>query len=272
MIDELDVEDNAAARLELSRPWRGDRGQIRPEVQWAGDGVVLVTVFLPVSELAAEAAALAIARQMGLSDPQVVHKSVAHPAEGTLCEVKGRLEVSVDPSSLVLPQRVEELGEEEVRSFVAGRGGLRVVAATVGEDEHSVGMREIIDIKHGGLERFGVECHYLGTSVPVNKVLDAAVELDVDAVLISTIITHAGVHRLNMRRLADLARERGVRDRFLLIGGGTQVTDEEAKDCGLDAGFGRGARGIDVASFLVRRMRQREVGRDPRSPARGQGP
>ena len=27
-----------------------------------------------------------------------------------------------------------------------------VVAGTVGQDEHSVGMREIIDIKHGGIE------------------------------------------------------------------------------------------------------------------------
>jgi D-ornithine 4,5-aminomutase subunit beta len=118
-------------------------------------------------------------------------------------------------------------------------------------------MREIIDLKHGGLEKFGISCHYLGTSVPVSKVLDAAVELDVDAVLISTIITHAEVHRYNMRRLAGLATERGVRDRFLLIGGGTQVTNEEALACGLDAGFGRGTKGLEVASFLVRRLRER---------------
>ena len=31
----------------------------------------------------------------------------------------------------------------------------------MGEDEHSVGLREIIDIKHGGIERFGIEVHYL---------------------------------------------------------------------------------------------------------------
>ena len=43
---------------------------------------------------------------------------------------------------------------------------MRVVAGTVGNDEHSVGLREIIDIKHGGIEKYGVEVHYLGTSVP----------------------------------------------------------------------------------------------------------
>ena len=47
-------------------------------------------------------------------------------------------------------------------------------AATVGQDEHSVGMLEIIDIKHGGLEKWGFHAEYLGTSVPVEKVLDAA--------------------------------------------------------------------------------------------------
>jgi D-ornithine 4,5-aminomutase subunit beta len=29
-----------------------------------------------------------------------------------------------------------------------------------------------------------------------------------------------------------------------------------ARECGLDAGFGRGTTGQDVASFLVRRMRE----------------
>jgi D-ornithine 4,5-aminomutase subunit beta len=77
------------------------------------------------------------------------------------------------------------------------------------------------------------------------------------AVLISTIITHAEVHRDMMRKLADLAEEKGVRDRLLLIAGGTQVTDEIARDSGMDAGFGRKTKGIHVASFIVREMRAR---------------
>jgi D-ornithine 4,5-aminomutase subunit beta len=36
------------------------------------------------------------------------------------------------------------------------------------------------------------------------------------------------------------------------------VTDELARSCGMDAGFGRGATGQDVASFLVRRLRDTE--------------
>ena len=40
-------------------------------------------------------------------------------------------------------------------------------------------------------------------------------------------------------------------DAGLLIAGGTQVTDESARACGMDAGFGRGTKGRDVASFIV---------------------
>ena len=57
------------------------------------------------------------------------------------------------------------------------------------------------------------------------------------------------------RQLHDLATERGIRDDLVLIGGGTQVTDAMARACGLDAGFGRGATGQDVASFVVRALR-----------------
>ena len=75
--------------------------------------------------------------------------------------------------------------------------------------------------------------------------------------LISTIITHGEIHRINMQKLADLAEEKGVRGRILLIAGGPQVTDELAKSWGMDAGFGRGTKGISVASFVVETMRER---------------
>jgi D-ornithine 4,5-aminomutase subunit beta len=78
-------------------------------------------------------------------------------------------------------------------------------------------------------------------------------------VLISTIVTHARVHEEVMRRLDALARQRGLRERLVLVAGGTQVTGELARACGMDAGFGRGTTGRDVASFLVRTWRERET-------------
>ncbi len=253
--DELDPEDNVNVRLAATAEQR-KHGLITPEVEWAGDGIVAVTMFLPASERVAEAAALEIGRSMNLKDCEVIHKQVMHPAEGTLLEIKGRLEVAIDPRTLVIPEVPEMLTDEEIREFVHEHD-LRLVAATVGQDEHSVGMREIIDIKHGGLEKWGFGVTYLGTSVPIEKVLDAAIEHAATAVLISTIITHGDMHRDNMEKLADLAAEKGVRDKLLLISGGTQVTDELACGWGMDAGFGRRTKGIDVASFIVKTLRER---------------
>ena len=253
-IDELDEQDNVARRLEATAEHRA-RGLVRPEVEWYADGYVTVTMFLPLEAGKAGYAAVEIARRLGLEGAEVIHLFPLHPSEGTLVEVKGRVPFDVDPAALEIPPVEETLGEEEIRREVA-RAGLKVVAATIGEDEHSVGMREIIDIKHGGLEKYGVECYYLGTSVPVEKVVDAALETGSRAILVSTIITHADVHLKNMRRLHELCLERGVRDRLILVAGGTQVNDREAREAGMDAGFGRGTRGLQVASFLARRLRE----------------
>ena len=255
-IDELDDTDNVHNRLETPLA-ENAAGMVRPEVQWAGDGVVCVTLFVPEEPRIAEAAALEMVRKMGLAEPEVISRRLIHPAEGSLFEIKGVLDYAVDKNKLVISEEEAVMPDDEIEAFVRPRD-IHVVAATVGEDEHSVGMREIIDIKHGGLEKYAFHCHYLGTSVPISKVLDAVQETGAKAALISTIISHNDIHRVNMRRLHDLAVERGIRDDIILIAGGTQVSDAMAVECGMDAGFGRGTTGGHVASFIVGKMTGRE--------------
>ncbi|WP_350343851.1 D-ornithine 4,5-aminomutase subunit OraE [Proteinivorax tanatarense] len=253
-IDELDEEDNAQVRIDAKKEHR-QKELLSPEVEWYADGYVSMNLFLPTSERVAEYAAMEMAKNMGLTDVEAIHKQAMHPSEGTLVEIKGRLDVAIDPDQLNIPEQIPTLSEDEIREDIKNKP-MKVVAATVGEDEHSVGMREVIDIKHGGIEGFGIEVHYLGTSVPVSKCVDAAVEIGADAILISTIITHADIHRINMSRLDQLCKEKGVRDKLMLAAGGTQVTNDIAVEEGLDAGFGRGTNGTDVASFLVKRRRE----------------
>ncbi|MBS3811044.1 MAG: cobalamin-dependent protein [Halanaerobiales bacterium] len=252
-IDELDPEDNVEKRLEKTEDFR-ENDMVKPEVQWLGDGWVNITMFIPESEAVAEYASIEIAKKMNLNDPEVIHKEVMQPAEGTVCEVKGWVDFSIDKNKLEIPEKEEALPYDEIRGFV-DENSLSVVAATVGKDEHSVGMREIIDIKHGGIERFGIKVTYLGTSVPISKVVDAAIETNADAILISTIISHNEVHRTNMKKLNDLCVEKGIRDDLILIAGGTQVNNEMAVKAGLDAGYGRGTHGDDVATFVVKSLR-----------------
>lgn len=251
-IDELDELDNVHRRLATPLAEQA-AGLLRPEVAWAGDGVVCVTLCVPAEPRVAEAAALTMAAKMGLQHPEVISRRLLHPAEGSLFEIKGIFPDAIHTDELVLPQEAERLPEAEIEAYVRAQP-IHIVAATVGEDEHSVGMREILDIKHGGIEKYGFHCHYLGTSVPISKVLDAAAETGARAVLISTIITHHDVHRIAMQRLHDLAVERGLRAQLLLIAGGTQVSHDLATACGMDAGFGRGTTGHQVAAFVVQKM------------------
>ncbi len=253
-IDELDENDNVYLRLEETKELR-NTSKIKPEMEWLGDGIVLMTMFLPAEERVAEFAALEIGRRLGLEDVEVIHKEIMQEAEGTRIELKGRVGFTIDIDELIIPPKPEILTEDEIREDIE-QNPMKVVAATVGEDEHSVGLREIIDIKHGGVEKYGIECHYLGTSVPVEKLVDAAIEIDADAILASTIISHDDIHYKNMKKLHELCIEKGIRDDIILASGGTQVSNELAIENGMDAGFGRGSNGDQVATFLVKKRRE----------------
>ena len=254
-IDELDPIDNVNTRLAETVKYRRE-GILKPEMEWTADGVVMVNLFLPVDKRTASVAALEFARKMNLEDPEIINTEVMQDAEGVRIELKGKLPFELKIDSLIIPPEPEILSDDEIRADISAYP-LKVVCGTVGEDEHSVGLREIIDIKHGGIERFGIEVHYLGTSVPVEKLVDAAIELKAEAVLASTIISHDDIHYKNMRRIHQLAIEKGVRDKLILVAVGTQVVPDLAVQSGMDAGFGRGAHGIDVATFLIKRRREK---------------
>lgn len=252
-IDELDESDNVNLRISQQLLDK-EKGLISPEVEWWGDGWVQLDMTIPDDPDHSEAAALEIAKRMGFTDASVISKTVLHPVEGTYLELKARVPFKIERDSLRLPEKPDLLSEEEITSFVKDHP-MRVVAGTVGNDEHSVGIREILDIKHGGIEKFGFKYTYLGTSVSPEKFIDAAVETGAEAILVSTIITHNEVHVSNMKKIAQLAVEKGVRDKVIIISGGTQITNDLAVACGMDAGFGRGTKGIHVASFLVKKKR-----------------
>jgi D-ornithine 4,5-aminomutase subunit beta len=220
-------------------------------MEWMADGTVLVNLMFPTNIKVAEAAALQAAKQMNLQDAEIIHKEVLHGAEGTRIELKGKLNIDIDVKKLVIPPEPDILSDEEIYEAIA-QNPMTVVCGTIGQDEHSVGLREIIDIKHGGIEKYGIKVHYLGTSVPTEKLINAAIELNASAILASVIISHDDIHYKNIQNIDRLAREMGVRHKLTFIAGGTQITPETAKLHGADAGFGRGTKGNHVAGFLVK--------------------
>ena len=254
-IDELDPEDNVNQRL-ASKEKYINSNIIKPEVEWLADGTVVLDVTLPTSVKYAEAAGLKIAENMNLLEAEVIHKEILHMAEATRIQIKGKVDFDIKLDELELPEEPDLLTDQEIKDFIKDHP-MKIVAGTVGEDEHSVGLREIIDIKHGGIEKYGIECIYLGTSVPITKLVDAAIEADADAILMSTIISHDEVHYKNMKKTHEYAIEKGIRDKILILAGGTQVTPDIARKQGVDQGFTRGTKGIHVASFLVKNIKEK---------------
>jgi D-ornithine 4,5-aminomutase subunit beta len=255
-IDELDETDNVNLRMaEVAEFTQPGAGKLRPEMEWLADGTVLVTLFFPTGRKVAEAAALEFGRRMNLTDVEVINREVGHPVEGTRIEIKGKVPFSVDIDSLVIPEDPIVLDDDALRAAIEEKP-MRVVCGTVGQDEHSVGLREIIDIKHGGIEKYGIEVHYLGTSVPPEKLVNAAIEMNADALLASTVISHDDTHYKNISRIHQIATEMGVRDRLIFVAGGTQVAPDLARQAGADEGFGRGTHGNHVATFLVQRRQE----------------
>lgn len=254
-IDELDETDNVSVRMNANKESE-EKGMLKPEVEWKNDGLIQIDMTIPDNPDVAEAAALEICNRMGLEEATVLSKTVLHPAEGSYIELKAKVPFFVDRNTLKIPEKPEILSAEEITKYTHEHP-IHVVAGTIGNDEHSVGMREILDIKHGGIEKFGLSYTYLGTSVPIEKLIDAAIETGADAILSSMIITHNDVHLKGMKQIDQLCQEKGIRDKVILVSGGTQITNEIAVDCGMDAGFGRGTHGIDVASFLVKSLKEK---------------
>lgn len=255
-IDELDETDNVHVRLEENKKYRNSN-LIKPEVEWLADGIVAVDLTFPTSKNIAQAAGLELGKRMNLEDVEIIHTEVLHPVEGTRIQFKGRVPFDINIDELEIPEEPEAMSEEEITDYVYNNP-IKVVAGTIGEDEHSVGLREIIDIKHGGIEKYGILYEFLGTSVPIEKMVDAAIELNAQAILISTIISHDDIHYRNIKKLVDYATEKGVRDKLVIVAGGTQVTPEVAVKNGVDAAFGRGTKGIHVATAIVKALEEKK--------------
>lgn len=254
-IDELDEEDNVYNRMKEGEEFRNST-KIKPEMEWLADGTVVLEVFLPIDKRTADFAALEIAKKMNMKEPEVIHSEMLHPSEGTRVQVKGKVDIAVDLTTLNIPEEPKVLSDEKLWEAIE-KNPVKVVAATVGQDEHSVGLREVIDIKHGGIEKWGIDVEYLGTSCPVEKLVDAAIETNAEVILASTIISHDDIHYKNMKKIHELCIEKGIRDKVLILCGGTQVSHEQAVKAGVDAGFGRGARGKHVATFIVMNRKER---------------
>jgi beta-lysine 5,6-aminomutase beta subunit len=240
---------------------------IRPYGDTENDGKVQLSFSLPL-ELGAlgEEAAKKIALQMGIHDPAVVHAEALSDSFSFYI-VYGRSEHQVDISSLhVVEAGHHVMTKEEVEAYIESHfiEPLVFVGASTGTDAHTVGIDAIMNMKgyngNYGLERYkGIKAYNLGGQVDNEVLLQKAIELKADVILISQTVTQKDVHIENLTQFIELLEAENKRQDFIVIIGGPRIHHGLAKELGYDAGFGPKKYAFDVASFAVERLYSRGV-------------
>jgi len=242
-----------------------DYRNVLPYGDTLGDAKTQISFSLPVpcGQKGIEAAKI-LAGKMGLREPLVAY-------QGELDEnysfyvVYGSVTHTVDYESISVYDAVDKVMDMgEIDEFIRNNFGrkLTVVGASTGTDAHTVGIDAIINMKgiagHYGLERYEMlDAYNLGSQVSNELLVKKAVELSADVLLVSQTVTQKNVHIANLSNLVDILEAEGLREKFVLICGGSRINHELAKELGYDAGFGAGKYAEDVATFFVEELSRR---------------
>lgn len=239
---------------------------VKPYGDTMGDGKVQVSFTLPVPDGAkGREAARRLVLSWGFSDCEVVH-SAPLSAEFSFYVAYGKTQSSVDYDAAVPDEASADapMTMDETDAFIRERLGrkLVVVGACTGFDAHTVGIDAIMNMKgynhHFGLERYAeIEAHNLGAQVPNERLIDYAVKVGADAILVSQVVTQKDSHIKTLTEFIELLEARGLRGRFVCVAGGPRIGNKLAVELGFDVGFGRGAYADDVATYVARKLAER---------------
>lgn len=236
-----------------------DLKKLAPYGDAMNDGRTQIAFTLPVEPSPeAEEAAKQLMEKMGFSDVKIV--SMQKPSSGfSVFVAYGKTKYTVDFTKIhVVKVEAVHKSFDEVNRIIASEVGrkLVVLGATTGFDAHTVGIDAIFNMKgyHGdwGLERYPwIEAKNLGAQVLNDELLEKAVKLKADAILISQVVTEKDCHIHNLKELQKKAEALGIRENLIIVAGGPRLSHPLALECGMDAGFGPGTLPSQVASYIV---------------------
>lgn len=131
-----------------------------------------------------------------------------------------------------------------VKGSVAKKGIM--VIATVEGDVHDIGKGIVISL----LNTQGIEVIDMGRDVPVEKIIEKALEVNADLIGTSALLTTT---MMSQKKLEDELRARNIRSKFKTMIGGAPCTQRWADKTGADAYAEDAAQAVTKALELLGR-------------------
>ena len=237
---------------------------IKPYGDTLNDGAIQLSFTLPVPHSAkADEAARQYAQKLGFNEVEVVHSNPLSD-QFSFFVIYGKANHQIDYDKVEVEVIEKSMDYYRVNDYIKEhiKRPVVIVGACTGTDAHTVGIDAIMNMKgfdqHYGLERYPmIEAYNLGAQVNNEDLIQKAIKLNADAILVSQVVTQKDVHIHNMTNLIELMEAEGVRSEIIVAAGGPRIGNKLALELGYDAGFGRGTYPENVASFIVEKLVER---------------
>jgi len=139
----------------------------------------------------------------------------------------------------ILEPKLVEIGNEPVGKAVVG---------TVKGDLHDIGKNLVVMMYKGA----GFEVIDLGVDVDPETFIAKAEEVGADVIGMSALLTTT---MQNMKDTIDLLKEKGLRDKYIVMIGGAPINDAFAEEIGADYYTSDAASAAEVAKAAVEKKR-----------------
>ena len=120
----------------------------------------------------------------------------------------------------------------------------KVVIGVVEGDTHNIG-KNLVKIM---LDTAGFEMYDLGRDVPLDNFVDKAVEVGASIICMSTLMTTT---MIGMKTVIDKLKERGIRDQFKIMVGGSPISQKYADEIGADGYSVNAVEAVKLAKRLM---------------------
>ena len=120
----------------------------------------------------------------------------------------------------------------------------KVVIATIEGDIHSIGKTLVGTM----LKANGFEVYDLGADVPIDKIIEAAIRKEADIIGVSALLTTT---MIGQKKLVEKLKEKGLKEKFKVIIGGSPVTSRWTADCGADGYAENAIESVSLAKSLI---------------------